>query len=275
MKIAYISDIHLLDKIVACYGQLSTKELINREIGKILTDFATSIEDGTELIFIAGDISSNPDLALSFFVLYNDFSIEFNLPHTIFVLGNHEIMGSGVRAWMLAEAFNSYLRGNCFPNKVTVMQNDLIYFPEGCNEKPSIITEEELLNLSDEKIKSLVGNVEFFVFGGLGFSGKNPHWNARNRLYGNAYSYEEDQEESKVISDIHTRLTKLFPEKTGFIVTHTPKSDWSDEGPVPPWIYISGHTHKNEKNIYDGAVFLADNQIGYKKDKYLLKHFEQ
>lgn len=273
MKIAYISDIHLLDKIMASYGEMSTSELINREINNIFSDFASTVEDGTDLIFIAGDISANPDLALSFFVLYNDFAVEMNLPLTIFVLGNHEIMGSGARAWVLAEAFNSYLKGNCFPNKVLVMQNDLICFPEGISGKPEILTEEELLNLPDNKIKSIVGNSDFFVFGGLGFSGKNPSWNAQNGLYGNAYNLDEDIQESKVIDDIHTRLSKIFPTKKGFIVTHTPKTDWSNSDCVPSWLYINGHTHKNKKTVYKNTVFLADNQVGYKKSKYDLKHY--
>ena len=49
--------------------------------------------------------------------------------------------------------------------------------------------------------------------------------------------------------------------------------DWSDYPYHKGWIYISGHTHKNQLLMEDGIAVLADNQVGYEKKPWRFKSF--
>ena len=57
------------------------------------------------------------------------------------------------------------------------------------------------------------------------------------------------------------------------ILTHMPYADWTDEEPVPNWIYVNGHTHKNQFCIDDTKTVYADNQVGYSEKNVNLKYF--
>lgn len=61
---------------------------------------------------------------------------------------------------------------------------------------------------------------------------------------------------------------------TVIVLSHTPVYDWSTQEPNTNWIYVNGHTHQNTISISEnGAMFLSDNQIGYKPSKWTLKSF--
>ena len=55
--------------------------------------------------------------------------------------------------------------------------------------------------------------------------------------------------------------------------THMPKNDWNNEDYQQGWIYVNGHTHRNEYEENIDYSHYADNQIGYKTRHVGLKHF--
>lgn len=53
-----------------------------------------------------------------------------------------------------------------------------------------------------------------------------------------------------------------------------PKENWSSEAYNPQWIYVNGHTHRNEYYCDKEKIVYSDNQIGYSSSHRVgLKHF--
>ena len=72
---------------------------------------------------------------------------------------------------------------------------------------------------------------------------------------------------------VYDKVLDAAGDKTVIVVTHMPIWDWSDYPYHKGWIYISGHTHKNQLLMEDGIAVLADNQVGYEKKPWRFKSF--
>ena len=75
--------------------------------------------------------------------------------------------------------------------------------------------------------------------------------------------------------DYEPFLSTLFLSLNSHLVDFLtmPIWDWSDYPYHKGWIYISGHTHKNQLLMEDGIAVLADNQVGYEKKPWRFKSF--
>ena len=106
-------------------------------------------------------------------------------------------------------------------------------------------------------IKRLINRKEWLyesqltIFGGIGFSGYNPNFNASKLIYFDALpTLEEDKKLTNKFNSLYTKLKDCLSNRKIIILTHHPKQDWSTDNYNSNWIYINGHTHKNvyEKN---------------------------
>lgn len=71
-----------------------------------------------------------------------------------------------------------------------------------------------------------------------------------------------------------SRLFCAFCSNIAVIFTHTPKKDWNANAELyNNFVYVSGHTHRNE--FYDDGDYriYSDNQIGYRNENPHLKAF--
>jgi len=84
---------------------------------------------------------------------------------------------------------------------------------------------------------------------------------------------QRDIKESKKFDDIYTKLLSSIPKSKLIVLTHMKKDDWSTAPYNPYWIYLSGHSHRNFREVNEDKVIYADNQIGYRSNNIGLKYF--
>ena len=112
------------------------------------------------------------------------------------------------------------------------------------------------------------------ILGGLGFSGYNEEFNAKNGIYRKTVDRSTEIRESKKFEQLYNKLLNVLSKRNTIIFTHTPKQDWcADAGYHENFVYVSGHTHRNY--FFDDGVerVYADNQIGYRNERPHLKKF--
>ena len=140
-------------------------------------------------------------------------------------------------------------------------------------------TDTELLNLSVAELAELDALSEYIIFGGIGYSGLNKHFNAINypRLYAGTINSLSEPDYSLRFDNLYKHIIHLrasgqyFCRSKCFCVTHMPVSDWH-RGTVASDVYhIGGHTHDNVLDLRNKIY--SDNQIGYKYCKWQFKSF--
>ena len=300
-RIHYITDIHLQHRISDSDIQ-KKKDIINyinqNIIYPIIKDITDSMTEyynldhsllltdnipDSALLLIGGDVSSDFKIFQTFVKLLAN-AIE-SLPSwfkltVIFVLGNHELWSfEGVKFDKIVLLYRKFLEAY----NMYLLQNDIIY-KEGSDQcspddqekyyfrhdQYNLISYNDLCNMSLSQINDKLRNAKWVIFGGLGFSGYNIEFNANHGVYNKAINREEDIEETKKFENMYNRLYPILKNKNTIILTHTPKKDWSiSERPDKKIVYINGHTHRNQFYGNNEYRVYADNQIGYKKTKYV------
>ena len=274
-KIYYISDIHLCHKLKKKFPVRATK----REIFKYLVELIDKMlktSNGSswrECLFIGGDVSSSYEITKMFYrILRNKWHGSI-----IAILGNHEIwnMENEMNCNGLDEIVEKYRQ---FFNelRITLIQNEIV-FDVGNKyiERFKAINEEELLKMQVEELRNLSIESRMIILGGIGFSGLNPIHNANLGLYRNTVStLKEDKIETEKFTKIYNKVREIFEKDKVIVFTHTPKDNWSTEDYNKNWIYVSGHTHRNEFFCTTEKTVYSDNQIGYENTSIGLKFFE-
>ncbi len=166
-----------------------------------------------------------------------------------------------------------YLKYATFLSSIGIafLQNDLLGFVDG---ERIIAREEELIKASPKEIRDFCITASYLIFGGIGYSGLNPVYNSNSGMYQTAINNRKDEiQQSKKIGSIYSKLKQTIDDLKLIVLTHMPKSDWSNEEYVPNWYYVSGHTHKSYYRCDKHANIFSDNQIGYFSENIKLKKF--
>lgn len=273
IKFYYISDIHLMHKIKNKFPNYATEEEIFMYIKSLVKNLKNSINDTIfyrhKYLLIGGDISFNFEISKFFYS-----ELERQIGYTIIVvLGNHELWCNDTNDCdnNINEIIDKY-KTMLEPLRIHLLHNQLLLLEEN---QIRISTYEQLLNISEERLRDIALKSPFLLLGGLGFTGYDKDFNASCGLYRGAItSIEKDLIETTKFEEIYLKLKKFIPNEKLIVFTHTPKSNWSTDNYNKNWIYVNGHTHKNEYFIDDEKTVYSDNQIGYKSTSVGLKSFK-
>jgi hypothetical protein len=171
------------------------------------------------------------------------------------VLGNYELWdavaggmpsqsGSGV------DDIVAQYRKLCDRLGLILLHNDLLIirntnYPQ--EKMVRLIPENQLRDMNEGELRAACLNGSIVVLGGLGFSGLNDEFNATHGLYRNTIrSRDDDRKESQRFEFVHDKLKQVAGSERVIVLTHTPKNDWSSQPHHEGWIYVNGHTHRNE-----------------------------
>ncbi len=267
LSIWYVSDLHL-EWIVSPGGERVFESWMNA-VGA-LKSVASSIlapvrEEEESVLLLAGDTAENPKLLECFFRALAITKRERGLKcDIVVVMGNHE------RRSLDDDAFKELAKRN----GVIPLCNDLLIKYKGieCGKvEPIIISGSDLAEADPSELSEIAADCDYAIFGGLGYSGLNPRYNANIGLYGDAISGEEDATLSERFAVLFEKVLSSFnsPETPLVVLSHTPIEDWHREGtPFRNAVYVNGHTHHQEfLDAPHGPTILANNQIGYVKDE--------
>lgn len=276
-KIFYISDLHLLHRIANCKTEYERKNVLNNIAGL----FNCGYYSRCPFELIGGDVSSNYELYQDFinriFVDYQNSIKEFRFYEFyddyinrkfVFVLGNHELWSFPDKSFdEIVKIYKEELGKYGF----YLLQNSIVY--RGLDDKTYEIDEETLLSLSEEALRNQLQHAQLILFGGMGFSGLNKTFNANVGLYLSSVSREQEIKESEKFEFLYRKVCSALYDKNVIIFTHMPKDNWTDDEYMENFVYVSGHTHRNE--FYDDGTtrIYADNQIGYRQKEVSLKYF--
>ena len=191
-------------------------------------------------------------------------------PIVIFILGNHELWEfSSLSFESIVVKYEQLIseRG------MYLLQNDILY--KDSERMMHRITNEELVTLSEKEIRDKLRDARIIFFGGLAFSGYNKEFNADNGIYRKTISRDEEIKQSKCFEKLYNKVLAIIPDRKLVVFTHTPMDCWSEKADYhKDYVYVSGHTHRNQ--FYDdGEIRIyADNQIGYSNNNPHLKLLE-
>ena len=264
--IYYVSDLHLEYKLLN--EQIKSKydeEYIIRKIAKTL------LKESSGILLIVGDTACNFKIFTSFIN-----ALKYEMDNTslnakiVFTIGNHELWDfSKVSYDSIVQTYKELLE----KNNMYLLENSIIY--KDANKGFLTISPEELYLISKEELKQRLKEAKVILFGGLGFSGCNETFNAKNGIYKNTIKRKEEIERSKAFKTLYDKILSYIPDKNVIVCTHMPMDCWSNKEEYHEnYIYVSGHTHKNY--FYDdGAIRIyADNQVGYHNNNPHTKYLE-
>ena len=293
-RVLYISDIHLVHKVVKKFKEHATDEQIEQYIKGIADNLITPEFLGkwpweTPIVLFGGDVSSCFELSKIFFKEFMErWNKEEEAQSVILgekkreccvyaVLGNHEFWDFKT----IDECNDAYSQlfkslGICFLNN-KARWFYAHYVPKRfIKDKKGNIVRTEVLKEEDDEVEYQlqmrhIHNI--IIVGGVGFAGKNCEFNADKNIYRKTLDREQEIEETNKWNDIYNYALDVARETNSVLIslTHNPISDWKDNGnPDVGCVYFTGHTHRNflyqddEANIH----IFANNQIGY-KDPYV------
>jgi calcineurin-like phosphoesterase family protein len=285
-KMYYISDIHLNHKLLQAFPSNATElevRMYIRQLVKKMIDSATD-RSNNDYLLVMGDISFNFEISVLFYTelviqwersqrMAELFGHWLDSRRIIVVLGNHELWDfnkqgvSQTQMPTLDEIIEQYRNlfsrlGICF------LQNDLLL------ANGAIISEEQLKPLTPDELKYVCLKSPYVILGGLGFSGLCQAFNATHGIYRNTIpSLEEDLKQTKRFAYIYDKVKSILGNDNVVVLTHTPKENWSNDNYQGNWIYVNGHTHRNDYCCSPEKTFYSDNQIGYHSASIGLKHF--
>ena len=264
--ISYVSDLHLLHRL-DYFKPKSVADVIY-----ILSTIVQQLVDETEsTLLIGGDVASNFALFELFIrLLRYELNRKKRYTKVIFALGNHELWDFPSLSFdSIVAKYKSLISGY----GMYLLQNDILY--QDTNGNMCQITRDEIVSSSEIEIRNKLRETRMILFGGLAFSGYNIKFNANNGIYRKTISRDEEIKQSKDFNALYNKVTKIIPDRKLIILTHTPMEDWCEKADYhKEYIYVSGHTHRNQ--FYDdGSLRIyADNQIGYYNNCPHLKCFE-
>lgn len=262
-KIYYISDLHLPHRINA--QNVRTREDVLAVIKKSAIELANAIY-ASDILVIVGDTSFD----VSYFSIFIKMLREFTDAKVVFVLGNHELWGfDEVSFTDIVTAYKNILDNE----GMYLLQNNILYSTSGLNQLQEI-TEEELITIDKSSLRERLKCAQIILFGGLGFSGLNQKFNANNGIYRKTITRETEIKESNKFELLYTKVRNYLPDREVIVTTHMPLNDWSHDVEYHGgYVYLSGHTHRNE--FYDDGIkrVYADNQVGYYRKQIAVKSF--
>lgn len=272
-KINYISDIHLNHKLLNTFPTNATELEVKMYIRKLVKEMIDTASDKSydDYLLIAGDISFNFEISTLF---YTELVKFWSPGQIVVVLGNHELWDFNRRGvahsnlltlneiiLQYRDLFSSL--GICF------LQNELL-LSDG-----TIISEEQLKSINQDELKHICLKSPFVILGGLGFSGLNSKFNATQGIYRQTImSLDEDIKKTNQFNFIYNKVKSVLCNDKVIILTHTPKENWSNEDYNCNWIYVNGHSHRNDYCCDGEKTFYSDNQVGYYSTNIGLKHFK-
>ena len=157
-------------------------------------------------------------------------------------------------------------------NGMYLLQNELLY--KKADNRLYKISYNELMSKTIEEIRKQIESTRLVILGGIGFSGYNNEFNANQGIYRNTLSRKQEIDETYKFEKMYGTVLPCIKDKNTIILTHMPKKDWCQSPELyKDFVYVNGHTHRNE--FYDDGYFriYADNQVGYKNRDIYLKNF--
>lgn len=266
-RVYYVSDLHLEHQLDLVNKPLS---LIMKLIEDKIQELIKQVPDKECTLLIAGDVSDDIRLMQLFcHELVHQWDGQI-----IVVLGNHELWDEHCEFTDSVDTIIGNYKESCKRRNLSILENELLLNYKGV--KWATLSETEILESTTEELKRICNKSLFLVLGGIGFSGCNPLYNANMGLYRDKLTREEEKSRSDRFRKIHDKLLSCISETRLIVLTHTPPEDWTTSGTLcPNWIYVSGHTHHNRFQFNENeSCIIADNQIGYKRRKWILKSFE-
>ena len=262
-KLYYISDLHIENQLpIAGELYIVTRQMIAEKVDELVR----SIPDTNYWLLIPGDIARHYMTVMSF---YEALSARWE-GKIIAVLGNHELSYAG-QCRNIDQIYVFYLR-NLVKQKTFLLENGLILFNK--SKKPLFHPEEIINEMSLEELRKECKEAKFLVLGGTGYAGANSYWNAEKGIYGSMVSREEEIDRTARFVAVYKKLQLCASDCRAIVMTHMPPWDWMEKNYVDGWIYLCGHTHKNERTIKEGATIIMDNQMGRSPRIWGLKSIE-
>lgn len=272
ISIYYISDIHIDNKIARKFKNHATEQEIEYYVKTIVDKMIDSMPSEVvgKFILIAGDVSSSFKISKIFYQKLVERN-RISSKKIICVLGNHEL-------WNLDRASDNNVDSIVKLYKkmfdelgITFLQNELLVIGDDFE----IITESEIESMTEDELKKRTLESQLTIFGGIGFSGYNPDFNASKLIYFDAVpTLEEDKKLTNKFNSLYAKLKDCLSNRKIIILTHHPKQDWSTDNYNSNWIYINGHTHKNVYEKNSDKQLYADNQVGYFNEDVRLKRID-
>ncbi len=264
--ISYISDLHLMHKLQ--HFAAKSKDDVLCVVKSIVNNI---VEETKGILLIGGDVSSDYSIFELFVRLLRDELYRKRKDSkVIFVLGNHELWDFfGISFNKIVEKYEKLIT-EC---GMYFLQNNIIY--KNSERKICKISTVELESLPEKEIREKLRDVRLILFGGLAFSGCNNEFNAENGIYRKTIDRDEEIRQSKYFEELYNKVVSTLPDRRLVIFTHTPIDCWQKNSDYhKDYVYVSGHTHKNQ--FYDdGAIRIyADNQVGYANNSPHLKCFD-
>lgn len=265
-RIYYITDIHLRHRLQN--ANCKSKEDVIYVLQKIIDII---VNETGSLLLIGGDVSSEFSV-FEFFIKILKWKLDrkrYGKTEVVFVLGNHELWGFPEKSFEeIVNIYRKLIEGN----GMYLLQNELLY--KDSDDKICKISCNELLTMSIRELRKQIQSTRIVILGGLAFSGYNERFNANHGVYQKTIDRVEEIAETKKFEELYNKILPGICDKNTIIFTHTPKKDWdADAQPYKNFVYVNGHTHRNE--FYDDGDYriYSDNQIGYRNENPHLKTF--
>ncbi len=276
-SVCYISDIHVDHQI--SFGACSTGEEARALIAPKVDELVSTLPQQGGYILIAGDIADNRVLVRSFYKALSDALAKSpQYFKVISVLGNHELWtdrSSGSEtSRSVDEIVDDYKKMFVeeFPS-FTLLENQLCVLYKGA--KWRVISESDLLVCDESELVGLCEESSTVILGGLGYSGRNPKYNASAGLYRDALGMGDDVVRSDRFCTLYNKLLRCAGDRQVIVLTHSPIQNWLLGAPNPKWIYVNGHTHQNGFIAGgESSTILFDNQVGYEPKVWHFNSFD-
>lgn len=265
-RVSYISDLHLMHKLE------HFKPKSKADVVYVIQTIVNSIVAETNsILLIGGDVASDYTIFELFIRLLRDeLDRRRRNPKVIFILGNHELWEFPSLTFdSIVEKYEKLI-SEC---GMYLLQNDILY--KDSERRIHRITNEELISSSEKEVRDRLRDARIIFFGGLAFSGYNEQFNANNGIYRKTISRDEEIRQSKCFEELYNKVLGILPDRKIVVFTHTPMDCWSEKVNYhKEYVYVSGHTHRNQ--FYDDGEtrIYADNQIGYSNNNPHLKWLE-
>lgn len=265
-RIYYITDIHLMHRLQNAHCK--SKDDVQYVLQKVVDNI---VSEAGAILLVGGDISSD----FSIFELFINLlkwklsQKRYGKTEVVFVLGNHELWGfQGKSIEEIVNIYRRIIEGN----GMHLLHNEMLY--KDFNDKICKISYDELMAKSTEEVRVQIQSTRIVIFGGLGFSGYNEEFNANQGIYRKTLNRAGEVSETKKFEELYNVVLPCIRDKNTIIFTHTPKKDWCASAELHKnFVYVNGHTHRNE--FYDDGDYriYSDNQIGYRNENPHLKNF--
>ena len=272
ISICYISDIHIDNKIASKFKDHATEKEIEYYVKTIVDKMIDSMPSEVvgKFILIAGDVSSSFKISKIFYQKLVERN-RISSKKIICVLGNHELWNLNRASDNNVDSIVKLYKKMFDELEITFLQNELLVIGDDFE----IITESEIESMTEDALKKRTLESQLTIFGGIGFSGYNPDFNASKLIYFDAVpTLEEDKKLTNKFNSLYTKLKDCLSNRKIIILTHHPKQDWSTDNYNSNWIYINGHTHKNVYEKNSDKQLYADNQVGYFNEDVRLKRID-